>query len=256
MSLDIEFHPVVTAREARAFTRVLDDIWRGPSGDSGVPESMVIALAHAGNYAELVVRDGVPVGAALGFFAEPLGRAMHSHLVGVTKDATGIGIGHRIKLRQRTWCLERSLTHMTWTFDPLVARNAYFNIAKLGARPTTYLVDFYGSLADGVNAGQKTDRVLVSWDLIAPSAGNRERPTNAPVALTVSVDGTPECAPVPDGAHHVVIQIPRDIESLRRQAPALASRWRTALRETLTILLDSGWHVTGFDRSGAYILER
>ena len=65
---------------------------------------------------------------------------------------------------------------MTWTFDPLVARNAYFNIEKLGARPTHYMIDYYGQMSDGINAGQASDRVLLTWDLTVdtpPPPGRR-----------------------------------------------------------------------------------
>ena len=57
---------------------------------------------------------------------------------------------------------------MTWTFDPLVRRNAYFNTVKLAARPVEYLVDFYGEMTDEINAGQGSDRLLVEWPLLAP----------------------------------------------------------------------------------------
>ena len=57
---------------------------------------------------------------------------------------------------------------MTWTFDPLVRRNAYFNTVKLAARPVNYLVDFYGEMTDEINTGQGSDRLLVQWPLLAP----------------------------------------------------------------------------------------
>ena len=54
---------------------------------------------------------------------------------------------------------------MRWTFDPLVARNAYFNLHKLGAVADRFERNFYGEMTDTLNRGERTDRVVVRWDL-------------------------------------------------------------------------------------------
>ncbi len=56
-----------------------------------------------------------------------------------------------MKLHQRAWAIARGIPVIEWTFDPLVARNAYFNIRKLGAMPVEYLPNFYGIMGDGIN---------------------------------------------------------------------------------------------------------
>ena len=58
---------------------------------------------------------------------------------------------------------------IVWTFDPLVARNAWFNLARLGALPTGYLEDFYGPMTDAINAGMASDRLLLTWRLDDPA---------------------------------------------------------------------------------------
>src|SRR5437763_17197337 len=66
---------------------------------------------------------------------------------------------------------------MEWTTDPLIRRNAYFNLAKLGAEAPQYLVDFYGEMRDAFNAGDESDRLLIRWRLDserAASAAARE----------------------------------------------------------------------------------
>ena len=77
-------------------------------------------------------------------------------------------VGYALKLHQRAWALQRGIATITWTFDPLVRRNAYFNLAKLGVRATRYLPNFYGAMQDPINAGDDTDRLLVDWDLASP----------------------------------------------------------------------------------------
>ena len=146
---------------------------------------------------------------------------------------------------------------MTWTFDPLVARNAYFNIAKLGARPTHYMIDYYGPMSDGINAGQASDRVLLTWDLtVDPPPPRRESPGQSFAALSADPEGRPKRHDAPTDCAHLTIGIPSDIERLRRENAPLSHEWRIALRQTLPHLLSAGWSVTGFDRAGRYLMER
>src|SRR3712207_7442617 len=64
----------------------------------------------------------------------------------------------RSKLHQRAWAIARGVHEVAWTFDPLVARNAWFNLTKLGARATEYLPNFYGPMDDGINGADESDR--------------------------------------------------------------------------------------------------
>ena len=257
MSGGLHFRSVHGIDDARTMVRVLDAVWGGWDGAAGIQDATILALAHAGNYAEVAILDGDPVGAALGFFGEPLGDVLHSHIVGVLPRATGLGIGRAIKMRQRDWCRQRSITTMTWTFDPLVARNAYFNIEKLGARPTRYMIDYYGQMSDGLNAGQASDRVLLTWDLTVDTPPPRPGALGQTfAALTADPSGGPEPHEAPTDCAHLTVGIPSDIERLRRENAPLSHAWRIALRQTLPQLLNAGWRVTNFDRAGLYVMER
>ena len=257
VSGDLHFRSVHGIDDARTMVRLFDAVWGGWDGATGIQDATIVALAHAGNYAEVAMIDDDPVGAALGFFGVPLGEVLHSHIVGVLPHATGLGIGRAIKLRQRDWCRQLSITTMTWTFDPLVARNAYFNIEKLGARPTHYMIDYYGQMSDGINAGQASDRVLLTWDLtVDPPPPRRQAPDQSFAVLSVDPEGRPQQHDPPTDCAQVTIGIPSDIERLRRENAPLSHEWRIALRQTLPRLLDAGWRVTGFDRAGRYIVER
>ena len=108
------------------------------------------------------------VGVCVGFHSTPAARAMHSHIAGVTPAVAGRHVGFALKLHQRAWCLDRGIDLTEWTFDPLVSRNAYFNLAKLGARVAEYLPDFYGSMTDAINRATTSDRILVHWSLASP----------------------------------------------------------------------------------------
>ncbi|WP_062207692.1 hypothetical protein [Demequina oxidasica] len=258
----------VTGTDPWVATALLEEIW----GTKPVEAALLVALEHGGGYAVVAVDaraepaadrpntgEHLVVGAAAGFFATPLGVALHSHVAGVRPGLGRPGIGRALKLHQRAWCLDRGVTEVTWTFDPLVSRNAHINIVRLGAQIDEYLVDFYGNMPDGINAGQGSDRALVRWHLDRPYVSDSaELPAShagaAPV-LVVAPDGSPQANPTSASAA-VTLAIPRDIEGLRATNPAQASAWRTALRDAMAPLLGDGWRVTGFEPQTGYLVER
>jgi predicted GNAT superfamily acetyltransferase len=240
-------------------------LYRGIWGESPVNFEQLRAMTHAGNYAAAAYRDRTMVGACVGFFAAPPGGrpgdALHSHVAGVTADARARSVGFALKLHQRAWAMARGLREITWTFDPLVRRNAHVNLVKLAARPREYLVDFYGELDDTVNAGQGSDRLLVAWELADPAvvaacdgtAATIDAAGAAP-ALTETDDGSPRPERTTAGTVHV--PVPADVEALRRRDPALARRWRHAVREVLGGLMAGGARVVGFAGDAGYVVEQ
>ena len=143
---------------------LLGEIWGVPDKPPMNAE-LLRALAKADSYVAGAYDGATMVGVCVGFHAAPAARAMHSHIAGVTPAMAGRHVGFALKLHQRAWCLDRGISLLEWTFDPLVARNAYFNLGKLGARVAEYLPDFYGAMGDGINRFDQTDRILVHWSL-------------------------------------------------------------------------------------------
>lgn len=227
------------------------EIWNVPNGELG-DRDLLVAMAHAGNYVVGAYDADRLVGACIGFFGEPLGDSLHSHIAGVSSGLDGRGIGTAMKYHQRAWCLQRGIGQITWTFDPLIARNAAFNLNRLGARIEDYLVEFYGPMNDGRNLGQPSDRVWVVWDLTthhSPVVGARSTPV-----LALAPDGGPRRTSSTPAADQLLVSIPTDIEALRRTDPAMAGRWRYGLREVMTELMSAGWVVIGFDRTATSYL--
>jgi predicted GNAT superfamily acetyltransferase len=245
--------------------RLYDSIWRPDPSNPPVTTELLRALTKAGNYVGGAYDGDELIGACVGFFSAPAEVSMHSHVAGVSGAARGRNVGFALKLHQRAWALRRGVSTISWTFDPLIRRNAYFNVAKLAARPTEYLTNFYGDMRDGINSGDDTDRLLVRWELDAPAVGaaaaRRSAVTDArlmpgaTVALASGTDGRPTVAdPAGDGV--VLVAVPPDVEGLRRTDPGAAKAWRAALREVLGGLLANGARVTGFDRAGWYVVEQ
>ena len=130
------------------------------------------AIGHAGGYVAGAFDSGHIVGASFGFLARFEGEeALHSHVTGILPGVQHSGVGRAMKNHQRSWAAEQGLKWVTWTFDPLVRRNAWFNIEVLRAHVAEYLVDFYGPMTDSINAHDESDRLLVAW----PTDPTRDR---------------------------------------------------------------------------------
>lgn len=246
------------------FARVADlfqSIWTKQGEASPVNVETLRALSKAGSYVGGAFDHDELVGACFGFFAAPDQRALHSHIAGVSARMRGRSVGFALKVHQRAWALEEGLDEISWTFDPLISRNAHFNLVKLAATPTSYHRNFYGHMADALNGGDDTDRMLVTWYVRDPRvvAACHGEPAHAgehgaAPLLSVGEDLGPRRHRT--DARLVRVALPRDIESLRLTEPARATAWRLALRETLGSALEGGGRVLSFDRSGAYTIDR
>ena len=252
--------------EVDDFARVAElfqSIWTKQGEASPVNVETLRALSKAGSYVGGAFEHDELVGACFGFFAAPDQRALHSHIAGVSSRMRGRSVGFALKVHQRAWALEEGLDEISWTFDPLISRNAHFNLVKLAATPTSYHRNFYGHMADALNGADDTDRMLVTWyvrdpRVVAachgePAVAGEDIPAAEPL-LSVGEDLGPLRHRT--DARLVRVALPRDIESLRLTEPARATAWRLALRETLGSSLEGGGRVLSFDRSGAYTIDR
>ncbi|MFD8543244.1 GNAT family N-acetyltransferase [Streptomyces sp. NPDC059649] len=250
-----EIRELHAMEEFATASRLYAGIWGTDTAGPPVSAGVMRALSHAGNYVAGAYEDGRLVGASVAFFGDPPATTLHSHITGASG---GRGIGLALKLHQRQWALARGLQRITWTYDPLIRRNAYFNLVKLGARPEEYLTSFYGAMDDAINGGDESDRVLIAWDLTAPAEApdpgtTPAVPADAAYALR-NRGGRPETGPA--DADTVLVDLPDDIEALRRQDPGAARAWRLAVRHTLGGLLAEGARVTGFHDRRSYLVDR
>lgn len=226
---DVEIRQLESVDEVFAAVGVFAQVWGGDDG--GMPPNLLRALAFSGNYAVGLWEGERMIGASAAFFAEPGARSMHSHVTGILPGSQRSGLGRQLKQHQREWALARGVGHITWTFDPLVARNAHFNLTVLGARAVRFLPNHYGPMDDDINRGDETDRLLVSWALAEP-----------PAAMPAS--------------EHIVaaVAVPADVERLRLEGGDCAVRWRTRVREELAGYLGAGLRIGGFDIARGYLI--
>ncbi len=243
-------------------SQLFADIWHTPGDRSQMPVSLMRALAHAGSYVAGASLSGTLVGAIVGFVGIHDARlVLHSHILGVVPAARGRSVGFALKLHQRAWALARHIDTIMWTFDPLVRRNAFFNLSKLGAIGSRYEANFYGAMDDEFNAADETDRLVAEWQLLEPGVvaaaegrrGERDiTPDAAGILLDVAADGSP-LSRAADG-DTLWCRIPEDVVALRRADPAVARRWRYALRDTLGAAVNDGYVASGMTLDGWYTL--
>jgi predicted GNAT superfamily acetyltransferase len=249
----------------RGVSELFSRVWDAPLVPP-MPHDIMRSLGHAGGRVHGAFREGQLVGASVAVFGPPAGASCYSLIAGVSPDAASRGVGLALKLAQRAWALHAGAVWMRWTFDPLLRRNARFNISRLGAVGTEYVVDFYGEIADGVN-DPETDRLAVSWDLRAALPGSAAPADPMPAGqdvpraiLVAGPAGEPVAGTGPGagggGPGRLRCQIPDDVLAIRRADPGLARRWRLAVREALGGAVGDGYRVTGLMEPGWYVLEK
>jgi predicted GNAT superfamily acetyltransferase len=140
-----------------------------------------------------------------------------------------------------------------------VRRNAWFNLGKLGAQAVEYLVDFYGPMHDGLNAGEPSDRLFTRWDLLSSAVlaaveGTPATRTSAGAAVALEDrDGWPSATGGAAGDASLVA-LPADVEQLRVHCPEAARAWRLAVREALVPLLAGRGRTAGVTSDGDLVL--
>lgn len=176
------------------------------------------------------------------------GMYMYSHITGVSRKWQSRGIGRILKEKQRELSAERGYKLVAWTFDPIIARNAYFNFVKLGVVSRTYFANYYGSMNDSINFGWETDRFLAEQFLdkkimrMIRGSGNpmsaahsaiKSRQTGAYLkCLDWSIDLK---------APSVLVDVPKDVLAMKSSHAEEAVRWRLATREVFQTYFDKGF---------------
>jgi predicted GNAT superfamily acetyltransferase len=269
---DVTIRRLASLAEFLEACAIQEETW-GVGFSERVPAAILnVAQRIGGVTAGAFNADGRMLGFVFGMTGVKDGRLAHwSDMLAVRVEARGHHLGDRLKHFQRECCLEIGVETMHWTFDPLVARNAHFNINRLGASASEYVPDMYGDNTGSSLHGQMpTDRLIATWSLrAAPALGgvakqdgksHDPRLEGATLVTAVSRAGVPSFVDRPD-ARLVLVQLPRDIQAVRSADPQLALSWRYATREAITTYLERGYSVTGFHRGAddelpAYLLSR
>lgn len=280
--MPITIHPLTTPTEVLAVEELQRDAWGVPDIDI-VPLHMLITPPRHGGVLLGAFDGSRLVGFVFGFLGlAPDGRLKHcSHMAGVHPAYRNQGVGCALKLAQREHVLDQGLDLITWTFDPLEARNATLNFHKLGAVCNSYVRDLYGAMRGSLNAGLPSDRFEVAWWIRSERVEERLRagevsPSPSPslggrgaggasatpfvVPIRRGIPGAPSRDPVhwPADASRLSIEVPADFQAIKHADMALALQWRLRTRQLFETAFAAGYVVTDFLREGNrchYLLE-
>jgi predicted GNAT superfamily acetyltransferase len=211
------------------------EVWHFDPAELVPVHVLTVAFKTGGQVLGAFDAAGAQIGFALSFPALRADRQyLHSHMVAVLPEWQNRGVGRRLKFAQRDEALQRNLDVIEWTFDPLEARNAYFNVVRLGAVVRRYIPDLYGPSSSPLHRGLPTDRLLAEWHLKSPRveaavAGKPIQPNPGAVEISLAAVGQESSADV-----------------------------QARVRFEFTRWLGRGYAVTGFalhGETGAYLLE-
>ena len=259
---DIQIRDLTSIDEFRQVIELEKAIWGYTDHGDLVTVPVFIFTVHRG--ATLVgafTPDGRMVGFAYAVVGMKSGRPMlWSHMAGVLPEFRG-GLGLRLKLAQRDRALAQGYDLIEWTFDPLQAMNAHFNLAKLGGVVEEYAPDFYGASTSVLHHGTPTDRIVLSWKITTPHVARRI--DNAAVALRVKsheVSGAPIAnTTVMEGEwrktkkidltikeRRLWIEIPTGFTEMLQRSPERALAWRMDVRQMFEDYLAKGYRAVDF----------
>ena len=235
MNLSISIKESVSISDMEASRRIFDLTWAMDAGTEITP-NLLQAMVHSGAYLSGAFIENKIVGAAFAFPATNSGLHLHSHMTAVLDEFRDKGVGYALKIDQWNWAKKHKYSHLSWTFDPLVRRNAKLNIVKLGVDISAYFPNFYGAMPDALNAGDESDRLMVSWstDIDEPKA--RELITH----------------PKPDD---ILIEIPEDIVALRSKNQSESMKWRRLVRDQFLAAFEKNGKVIGFSANNEYVVR-
>src|SRR6476646_869091 len=165
---------ITTLEDCVRVVALQKDVWGYDDSEDIVPSAVLIVSVKRGG----ILIGGFEGDALKGFvYSIPAvkdGRSTQwSHMLGVTRDARGMGLGLRLKLAQRERALAMGIEEIEWTFDPLQAPNAHLNIARLGAVVEEYEENIYGVSTSPLHHGSPTDRLIAVWRVATPHVERR-----------------------------------------------------------------------------------
>jgi predicted GNAT superfamily acetyltransferase len=271
MSINIVIRDLSTIEEMQRAEELQRLVWNDPT--TVIYPHMLISLARSGASVLGAFEGDELIGFLLGYLGlespESDRPAMTnlkivSQRMAVMPAYRDAGIGYELKLAQRRYAIRRGIRLITWTFDPLISRNAYLNIHKLGAIVRDYSRDFYGTDPGPLTHNGSSDRALVEWWITNNRVEERIHRRRPPLTLAQYVESEvlvvnptrpasrgylqPSEAITMPPSQLAMVEIPDNIGDIRDDDPDLAAEWQHHIRETIESLFEAGFVITDFVR--------
>lgn len=265
----VQIRPLRTQEELHACVALQRETWGATFGECVPPAILAVTQRIGGVAAGAFDADGRLVGFVFGMTGVERGELVHwSDMLAVRPELRDQGIGRRLKAFQRETVARLGVRVISWSFDPLVARNAQLNLNRLGVRVVEYVRDMYGRETDSaLHRGIGSDRFIVAWRIDGPEeAGPRPSPDawrDARILNAPGDDDAPVMPALPGRAEEPVlrVEIPTAIDRVQATSLGLAGRWCATTRAAFEWAMARGYRVAGFHRDhGAdrafYLLSR
>jgi len=258
---DIQIRPLADYGEMKRAVDLQRAIW-GSHFAEVVPPVVLWFTRRIGGIVAGAFSGTDMVGLVFGVTGWDNGRPVHwSDMLGVHPSARGRGVGLALKRFQRDRLLEQGVTTVNWTFDPLEARNAWINFARLGATAREYIRDAYGASTSPLHRGIGTDRLVVDWPIDSDRVRSRmdadERPEIDVSGPVINPDDATLHLDLDDD--RIWLRIPQDIQQLKEDDELAARRWRDRTRAAFETYFGRGYEARDVVRVAGetrYLLER
>jgi predicted GNAT superfamily acetyltransferase len=253
---DVRIRPVETVPEYRACQELQRRAWGIVEDGYVVPVATMISVQHAGG---LVLGAFVPgedgerlAGFAFGYLGRVRGRwALYSQLAAVDDTLRDLGIGGKLKHAQRAWAKQQGLSLVAWTFDPMQAGNANFNLHRLGAFCRTYYRDYFGERTDALNAGQDSDRLLAEWP-VEDARSNWLHPDEPPKKYLFGIP-----SPIRNTLRNSLragkplrLEVPADFARMKERDRGAASLWQHEVSSAFRLAFNHSYVAMDVEREG------
>lgn len=248
----VRIRPLASHEDYDRCVALQKEVW-GAEYDDTVPASLLQVVPGLGGLLlGAFSTDRELLGFVFGLTGVKNEEIVHwSHALGVREAARNFGVGRLLKNYQRAELARRGIRSMYWTFDPLIAKNAHFNLTRLGARVVEYVPDMYGTTRSPLHHGLATDRFVVVCSTTTTADGRaRSAPAPSPNTLILT-DTTPSPDVLFQGAElprEICVEIPADFDQVLAASPAAAGVWHSAIRRHFQWALRNSYTVTGLYR--------
>ncbi|MGC8561861.1 MAG: GNAT family N-acetyltransferase [Thermoplasmata archaeon] len=229
----MEIRRAKTVEEYKVVENIQRDIW-GMIDEPPVPLPILVAINSNGGLVEIAKEGNKIIGFSLAFPGSNGNyRYLYSHMAGVLQEYRNKNVGYNIKMHQFEQARKMGYTEVRWTFDPMKARNAFFNVNKLGAYAYDYKINYYGIMGSKENQGVESDRIeahkfLDREKIVTPNFEILARITDFPKPWqNFKIKG-----------ESVAIEVPGELGSNDLE---LAKSWRVTLRRAIMLLEENGY---------------
>lgn len=255
---DIVIRECVTLGELNSCVRLQREVFGLPDIEVSPQRHLIVSRQAGGWTLGAFVSDGGQARERLVGFVHHLAAVSgdeilgYSHMMAVDVEYQNKGVGARLKWSQRERALQEGRSRIRWTWDPMQARNAHFNLNRLGVTGSSYAENFYGTdyvtsptLGTGELPGIDSDRIFADWRIhsrrvMALAQGESTREARDEMRREVmKIDASPA----------VEITIPAEWTRLVREDPATAKQEQLRVRSEFQAAFADGLVAAGFERS-------